>query len=81
MFRTFRRLAAPRAVLMFTSGTSLEEASGQLEGRPLYHGSLDRDEYRQLLNANGFTVKRHVENDPACGGATVWLAQRDVGPS
>jgi len=79
MFSTFRRLASPGAVLMFTSGTSLGEAIGQFEGKPLYHGSLDREEYRQLLNANGFAVKQYVENDPACGGATVWLAQREVG--
>lgn len=78
MFGTFRRLAAPGAVLMFTSGALRGEAIGQLDGKPLYHGSLDGDEYRQLLNANGFTVKQHVENDPACGGATMWLAQREL---
>ncbi|QYJ21770.1 class I SAM-dependent methyltransferase [Achromobacter sp. ES-001] len=81
MFSTFRRLAAPGAVLMFTSGTSLGEAIGQFETKPLYHGSLDPNEYRQLLNANGFSVKQHMEKDPACGGATVWLAQRDAAES
>lgn len=74
MFPIFRRLAAPGAVLMFTSGTALGEAIGTFEGQPLYHGSLDACEYRQLLAENGFSVVRHQQEDPACGGATVWLA-------
>ncbi|MCG2599437.1 MULTISPECIES: class I SAM-dependent DNA methyltransferase [Achromobacter] len=76
MFAQFRRLAAPGAALMFTSGTTLGEAIGQLDGQPLYHGSLDSAEYRELLAANGFEVLRHVEWDAACGNATVWLARR-----
>ena len=76
MFGEFARLAAPGAVLMFTSGTGLGEAMGEFEGRPLYHGSLDAGEYRALLAANGFEVVRHVEEDAGCGGATVWLAKR-----
>jgi len=48
---------------MFTSGTRLGEAIGQFEGKPLYHGSLDTNEYQELLRANGFTVVRHVEED------------------
>lgn len=75
MFATFRRLAAPGAVLMFTSGTRLCGAIGQFEGKPLYHGSLDTSEYRELLCANGFAVVRHVDDDATCGGATVWLAK------
>jgi hypothetical protein len=71
MFNEFHRLAAPGAVLMFTSGTGLGEAIGEFEGRPLYHGSLDDTEYRELLAANGFEVLRHVEEDADCGGATV----------
>ncbi|KRC71672.1 hypothetical protein D3C87_157050 [compost metagenome] len=54
----FRRLAAPGAVLMFTSGPALGEAIGEFEGKPLYHGSLDGGEYRGLLAANGFEVVR-----------------------
>lgn len=33
-------------------------------------------EYRQLLAENGFSVVRHQQEDPACGGATVWLAMQ-----
>lgn len=76
MFEEFGRLAAPGAVLMFTSGPGLGEAMGEFEGRPLYHGSLEGDEYRGLLAANGFEVVRHVVEDAGCGGATVWLAKR-----
>lgn len=75
MFATFRRLAAPGAVLMFTSGTRLGEVICQFEGKPLYHGSLDTSEYQELLSANGLAVVRHVEGDATCGGATVWLAK------
>lgn len=77
MFGEFGRLAAPGAVLMFTSGPGLGEAIGEFEGRALYHGSLDAGEYRALLAANGFEAERHVEEDAGCGGATVWLAKRN----
>jgi len=77
MFDIFRRLSAPGAALMFTSGTTHGEAIGSFAGEPLYHASLDAGEYRALLARNGFTVLGHVENDPACGGATVWLVKRE----
>jgi SAM-dependent methyltransferase len=76
MFAVFRDHAAPRAALMFTSGPAHGEAIGEFEGEPLYHASLDPQEYRALLDAHGFEVVRHVAEDPACGGHTVWLARR-----
>ena len=76
MFPVFRDHAAPRAALMFTSGPARGEAIGEFEGEPLYHASLDPDEYRALLMAHGFAVVSHVADDPACNGHTVWLAQR-----
>ncbi|MBB5721426.1 ubiquinone/menaquinone biosynthesis C-methylase UbiE [Loktanella ponticola] len=76
MFKTFSRLCYPGAALMFTSGTSLGEAIGTYAGKPLYHGSLDSTEYRRLLQENGFDVIGHVKEDPTCGGATIWLAQK-----
>jgi SAM-dependent methyltransferase len=75
MFPIFRSHAAPKASLMFTSGPSHGEAIGTYEGEPLYHGSLDAEEYRSLLDQNGFDVLSHVVADPACGRHTVWLAQ------
>ena len=76
MFPRFAAHAAPGAALMFTSGTSEGIAIGQLEGAPLYHGSLDAGEYLGLLTATGFDVVDHVEDDPTCGSRTVWLARR-----
>jgi SAM-dependent methyltransferase len=76
MFAVFRDHTASRAALMFTSGPAHGEAFGTFEGEPLYHASLDADEYRALLDAHGFQVVRHVAEDPACNGHTVWLAQR-----
>lgn len=76
MFSVFRDHAAPRAALLFTSGPSQGEAIGEFEGEPLYHASLDGDEYLALLQTHGFRVVRHVADDPACNGHTVWLAQR-----
>lgn len=75
MFPIFRKHAAPGAALMFTSGPSHGEAIGTFEGEPLYHASLDPDEYRSLLEANGFAVVAHAVEDPSCGGHTVWLAR------
>lgn len=76
MFPTFRRHAADGAALMFTSGPASGEAMGSLEGEPLYHASLDGEEYRQLLDDNGFAVVDHMIEDPDCGRHTVWIARR-----
>src|SRR5207253_4212667 len=50
MFPVFRKHAAPRAALMFTSGPSHGEAIGTFAGEPLYHASLGSDEYNSLLD-------------------------------
>jgi SAM-dependent methyltransferase len=76
MFPVFRAHAAPRAPLMFTSGPTHGEATGRLEGEPLYHASLDGAEYRRLLDGHDFDVVATVAADRTCGGRTVWLAQR-----
>lgn len=72
------RLCAPGAPLMFTGGPDAgDESVSPFEGEPLYHAALSADEYRDLLAEGGFTVLRHVDGDPECGGATVWLARKD----
>lgn len=76
MFPVFRDHALAGAPLMFTSGPTFGEATGTLEGEPLYHASLGPDEYRRLLGENGFDVVAHVVEDPDCGERTVWLARR-----
>lgn len=77
MFPIFAAHASPGAPLWFSSGPRHGEAIGTLHGEPLYHASLDPEEYRALLAANGFSVVDHVAEDPDCGGHTVWLARRD----
>lgn len=74
MLPVFRAHAASGAPLLFTSGPSHGEAIGSYEGEPLYHASLDPEEYRALLRGNGFEEIAHVAADPDCGGHTVWLA-------
>ena len=76
MFPVFSRHAATEAPLLFTSGPAFGEAIGTLEGEPLYHASLDPDEYRRLLNENGFDVVAFLAEDAACTGHSVWLARR-----
>ena len=76
MFEIFAAHAEPGAPLMFTSGWAHGETVGSWHGEPLYHASLDPAEYRALLHANGFAVIDHVVQDPTCGHATIWLAQK-----
>ena len=75
MFSIFRKHAAPKAALMFTSGPGEGEAIGSYEGEPLYHASLSQEEYRALLDREGFTVVSFAAEDGDCGGHTVWLSQ------
>jgi SAM-dependent methyltransferase len=75
MFPIFRAHAAPKAALMFTSGPRAGDALGTYQGEPLYHASLDPEEYRGLLAAHDFNVVSYVPEDPSCGRHTIWLAQ------
>lgn len=76
MFPRFRQHAAEGAALLFTSGPGHGEAIGSFEGEPLYHASLAPEEYRRLLDENGFAVVDHVVEDASCGGHTIWLTQK-----
>ncbi len=76
MFPIFRAHASPRAALMFTTGPKHGVAMGTLEGEPLYHASLDADEYCALLGENGFGVAAQAIEDETCDRHTIWLAQR-----
>lgn len=75
MIPVFAAHAAPGAALMFTSGPRAGEVIGQVEGTPVYHASLDPDEYRAILAEDGFEVLRFVPDDPDCAGHSVWLAR------
>jgi SAM-dependent methyltransferase len=75
IFTRFARHARAGAPLMFTSGPGEGEVIGEWQGEPLYHGSLDADGYRGLLEAAGFGDIVHRARDPDCGSATAWLAR------
>lgn len=74
IFARFAAHAAAGAPLMFTSGPEHGETIGQWQSEPLYHGSLDADDYETLLADNGFGLVAHKLRDEACGSATIWLA-------
>jgi SAM-dependent methyltransferase len=76
MFAVFARHAATGTALMFTSGPRHGEAISSWRGEDLYHASLAPEAYRARLDAAGFDVVAHAVEDAACGGHTVWLAQR-----
>jgi SAM-dependent methyltransferase len=75
MFATFAAHAHRGTVLMFNSGPDSGEAIGNYRGDPLYHASLDRSEYQQLLAEIGFRTIDQVTEDPEAGGRTAWLAR------
>jgi SAM-dependent methyltransferase len=74
MFARFAAHAEPGAPLLFTAGPAEGPAIGSYCGEPLYHASLDPREYERLLTRHGFAVRGYREDDPDCGGHTVWLA-------
>jgi SAM-dependent methyltransferase len=75
MFPVFARHVQPRGALMFTSGHVYGEVLSTFADEPLYHASLDSEEYRTLLRSNGFTPIAHAVQDPTCGDHTIWLAR------
>jgi SAM-dependent methyltransferase len=76
LFPRFAAHTAPGGHLMFTSGDAEGVRIGEWQGEPLYHASLAPEEYRALLEKNGFEVLDHQPRDPECGHATVWLARK-----
>lgn len=75
MFPVYAAHAGPGAALMFTSGPEPGEAIAEWEGAPLYHASLEDEEYRALLADHGVVLLSHLRRDRACGDASVWLAR------
>ena len=76
MFGVFAAHAAPQALLMFNGGPAHGEGVGSYRGDPLYHASLDPEEYAALLDRNGFSILAHIVEDPNAGGRTAWLARQ-----
>jgi SAM-dependent methyltransferase len=75
MMPVFAAHAAPRAILMFTAGPAAGEPVGDFAGHPLYHASLDPDDYREALSAVGFSVIDVTFEDAEAQGHTVFLAR------
>jgi SAM-dependent methyltransferase len=75
MFDIFAAHIAPGGALMFTSGPRHGDEIGEWMGEPLYHGSLDPEEYEAVLVSNGFEILASQVRDPESGEAMVWLAQ------
>jgi len=75
MFPVFAAHAVPGALLMFTSGPRAGPAIGEWQGEPLYHASLDPEEYRTLLTANGFEVLSFTAGGRFAPGPSVWRAR------
>lgn len=75
MFPIYAGHAAQGAALMFTGGPRHGSVVGDFEGEPLYHGSLDPEEYARLLEQNDFQVIASVLEDPTCGQQCIWLAR------
>lgn len=76
MFIKFAAYLRPGGMLVFTSGVTAGEEWSDNGGENLYHASLAADEYNDLLRCHGFELVEHAVEDPACGGATVWIAQK-----
>lgn len=65
---------APSGALMFTIGPSEGEATGTVEGEPVYHASLDPGEYRAILTKLGFSSIQLGLEDPKCNLHSIVLA-------
>lgn len=80
LFPQFAKLTAPGGRLMFTAGPRCGVSIGDWDGEPLYHASLDPEDYLALLAEHGFDLVDCALEDAECGGATVWLASRRLPP-
>lgn len=67
--------AAETCVFMTSSGPSEGEIVGEWRGEPLYHGSLDPEEYRAIFAAHGF-IPDPVDPEEQDGHGVVWVARR-----
>ncbi len=80
MFAVFAAHAAPRAIVMLTTGPSASERIGRVVDAPVYHASLAPDDYRRLFATHGFSELAFAPEDPECRGHTIWMARYD-GPT
>jgi SAM-dependent methyltransferase len=67
---------APSGVLMMTVGPEEGEIAGRIADEPVYHASLGRFGYVDLIARSGLHLLDFVCDDQTCGGATVLIAKR-----
>jgi len=65
-------------LFVFTSGSEYSEEWGKNGGYDLYHASLSIEEYKKILAENNFKILLHKIDDPDCGEATVWIAEKII---
>ena len=66
----------PGGPLMLTVGPGEGEVIGHVGDEPIYHASLDCEEYARLIEAGGAEVVDFVAEDPACDSHSVLLARK-----
>ena len=76
MFARFAKHCAPGGLLLFPTGHRHGHLVGEWLGQPLYHSSLAPEEYRALLDANGFDVIIERPHEPVRWTGITWLARR-----
>ena len=65
---------APSGALMFTIGPSEGEGTGTVEGEPVYHASLDPEDYQSILSELGFSNIQIGLEDAKCNLHSIILA-------
>lgn len=79
IFDVFAKHARTSTVLMLNAGPAYGEAIGSFHGEPLYHSSLDPDEYTELFNRVGFAIMHNVLEDwQSGGGRSVWVGRKSL---
>ncbi|MEL6645755.1 MAG: class I SAM-dependent methyltransferase [Pseudomonadota bacterium] len=72
------RHLVPDGVLMVTVGPKASEATGTVEGEPVYHASLSPAEYATILEAHGMRLTAFIAEDPDCDYHSILIARRDT---
>jgi len=70
----------PGGRLLLTVGPRAGEAVGRVDGRPVYHASLDAQAHRALCHAAGCARAELVAEDPDCDFHSVLWAERAAAP-
>ena len=76
MFPVFSAHMGTGSVLLLTTGPKAGESTGRIGEEPLYHASLDPEEYRVLFAEHGYEELGFWPEEPACNGRTIWMARR-----